>query len=195
MLKSLLIALGLLVAAPVYAADCAYDRDTLLALDYAAFDQDMHGGWRPVAAVEGCELTAAGLIHDWRLAHTGLDSDQNRTVTWHEGQLRAAAGDNIGAIPLIAVSEGNPDPAMQDYAAATVAFLERDKTGLVAARDKLATEPKPDGWDAAAADFRTKYGVVLAWPSNLDVVDGLVACFDKPYSQAYDTACRSKPGA
>jgi hypothetical protein len=31
----------------------------------------------------------------------------------------------------------------------------------------------------------------LKWPMNLDVLDGLIACFDRPYSEAYDAKCRS----
>lgn len=193
MVKIALIALGLVaLASGVQAADCSHDDKALLALDYAAFDQDMHGGWRPIAAVKGCEPVAADLIKAWRGAHPALDPDDLATLDWHEGQMRAVFGDYDGAVPLIAVSLGNPDEAMQHYTAATIAFLKRDKSALVAARAALAATPKPEGWDQAAADYKARYGEAPTWPDNLDVVDGLIACFDRPYAEAYG-ACRPKP--
>ena len=44
----------------------------------------------------------------------------------------------------------------------------------------------------AAERFKATYGRELAWPLNLDVVDGLIACFGEAYSKAYGD-CR--PGA
>ncbi|WP_051081040.1 hypothetical protein [Asticcacaulis benevestitus] len=194
MLKAFLVALGLLVIAPaVQAADCNYDQALLLSLDYKAFDQNMQGGWRPLAANKGCEPVAADLIRDFRAAHAELSANDRWILNWHEGQMRASFGDYGNAIPLLAAD--NPDPSTRDYGAATVAFLKHDKPALLAARTKLAAEPKPDGWDAAAADFKTKYGVTITWPSNLDVVDGLINCFDKPYAEAYDSTCRTKPAS
>ncbi len=194
MSKIVLFALGLLATAPaVEAAECTYDRDHLLALDYESFDQDKQGGWRPLAAIEDCKPVAADLLRDYRKAHAELPADNRRILSWHEGQMRAAFGDYAGAIPLLSVD--NPDPAMRDYAAATVAFLRHDKTALLSARAQLIAEPKPEGWDEAAADFKAKYGVTITWPDNLDVVDGLINCFDKPYVEAYDAACRMLPAS
>src|SRR4051794_36183667 len=59
----------MLMLAPVQAAattGCYDDRAALLALDQKAFDQDLAGGWRAVAASPGCELAAADLIRDYR---------------------------------------------------------------------------------------------------------------------------------
>jgi hypothetical protein len=33
----------------------------------------------------------------------------------------------------------------------------------------------------------------VRWPPNLDVVEGLVHCFNKPYRVAYGSECRSTP--
>jgi len=33
--------------------------------------------------------------------------------------------------------------------------------------------------------------VTLAWPPNLDILDQLLACFDRPYREAYSD-CRSE---
>lgn len=183
MLKIMLAAfVALAMATGAQAADCAYDRAALLALDYKGFD---HEGWRPLAATDGCKQAAADLIRDYREAHANLSVDDRRSLIWHEGQMRAAFGDYAGAIPLF--SADNPDPAMRDYAAATVAFLKHDKPALLAARAQLIAEPKPEGWDEAVAELKAS-GETIQWPLNLEVVDGLILCFDKPYAEAYD--CR-----
>ena len=183
MLKAVLTGMGLLVmASSAQAADCAYDHTQSLALDYKTFD---HDGWRPLAAMNGCKQAAADLIRDYREAHADLSADDRRSLIWHEGQMRAAFGDYADAIPLLSVE--NPDPTMRDYAAATVAFLKHDKTALLTARAKLVAEPKPDGWDEAVAELKAS-GETVLWPLNLEVVDGMILCFDKPYAEAYD--CR-----
>jgi hypothetical protein len=194
MLKIIIAAFAVLaMATGAKAADCQYDHAALLALDYKAFDQDMYGGWRPLATEKGCEPVAADLIRDYRAAHAELSVNDRWILNWHEGQMRASFGDYANAIPLLATD--SPDPATADYGAATVAFLKHDKPGLLAARAKLVAEPKPAGWDEAAADFKTKYGVTITWPSNLDVVDGLINCFNKSYAEAYDSVCRTKPAS
>ncbi len=168
--------------------DCTYDRPALLAEDVKAFDQDMHGGWRPLAD-RGCLHEAADLIAAWRAVHTELPADRAMGMAWHEGQMRASFGDTAGAIADLSLSLKHPDPAFRDYAAATIAFLKHDRPGLLAARAALAAEPKPDGFEAAAADAKARYGEAVVWPLNLEKVDALIACFDKPYSAAY--GCRS----
>lgn len=183
-----LMVLGLAVGADALPADCPYDRPALLAEDVKAFDEDMHGGWRPLAD-RGCMREAADLIAAWRGAHPELPADRAMAIAWHEGQMRAAFGDTAGAIADLSVSLQSPDAAFRDYVAATIAFLKRDRPGLLAARAALAAEPKPDGFDAAAADAKARYGDLVVWPINLDKVDGLIACFDKPYKDAY--GCRA----
>ncbi len=186
-----MLALGLMVFGLAFAEgstppDCTYDRPALLAEGLKAFDQDLHGGWRPLAD-KGCLREAADLIAAWRAAHPDLSAEQAMGIAWHEGQMRAAFGDNAGAIADLSLSLKKPEPEMRDYVAATIAFLKHDRPGLLAARAALVAEPKPDGFDAAAADARA-HGDVVTWPLNLDKVDGLIACFDKPYKEAY--GCR-----
>ena len=191
MLKFILPVFTLLFAAPAFAADCSYDRPAMLALDLKAFDQDMKGGWRPLADIAECRPQAADLIKAWREAHAAdLSVDDNQSLTWHEGQMRAALGDYAGAIQLLSVTLNHQDEAMRDYAAATVDFLKRDKPALLAVRQQMTQVPKPDGFDEAAADYEQKYHEKVTWPDNLDVVDGLIACFDKPYAEAYGATCR-----
>ncbi len=182
-----LMVLGLAVGEGSVPPDCTFDRSALLAEDVKTFDGDMHGGWRPLAE-KGCMREAADLIAAWRAAHPDLPADRAMGIAWHEGQMRASFGDTAGAIADLSLSLKHPDPAFRDYVVATIAFLKHDRPGLLAARAALAAEPKPDGFDAAAADARARYGDVVVWPINLDKVDGLIACFDKPYKAAY--GCR-----
>jgi hypothetical protein len=76
------------------------------------------------------------------------------------------------------------------YEQATVAFLRGDKPALLKARADLAATPEPAWWGKVAAGFKRRTGHDITWPTNLNVVDGLVACFGKPYAVAYD--CRPK---
>jgi hypothetical protein len=77
---------------------------------------------------------------------------------------------------------------------ATIAFLKRDRVALVEARARLAAVRPMNG--AVVQDgflsLPTSSGQVVKvrWPVNLDVVDGLVHCFDKPYRTAYGRECR-----
>ena len=198
----LLCAAGVVSSQPLLlcaeaATSCAVDRDALLALDEQHFDQDLSNGgsgWRALARKPECQLAAADLLRDYRAAH----NTQSGILFWHEGQLRAMAGDYLAAIPLLEKSRkpvGEDQAGWNDYVDATVAFLKKDRQALDAARSQLA-EAKPD------ADTEIKDGFIeahmadgrvarLAWPPNLDVVDGLRRCFDKPYAAAYGTECRT----
>lgn len=171
--------------------DCAYDRAAMLAMDFEIFDQTYDDGWRTVGNVEGCELAAAELIADWRAENAPEDQTLMR---WHEGQLRAAAGDIEAALESMKISaqeeEAADNIANLAYKRATIAYLEQDRAALSEWREKLAALPKPDEFDAAADKFEAEYGWRPVWPSNLNVVDGLIACFDKPYGEAYSTSCQ-----
>lgn len=179
------------IAAP---SACQVDRTTLLALDEQAFDQDLSGGWRALSERPGCEEAAADLIRDYRIAN----KNDAGLLLWHEGQMRAIAGQPGQAIAVMERAR-SPRPEQADwnlYVDATIAFLRRDRAALEAARTRLAAVPPPvgknvppvvDGFMEVEMDGRmTK----MRWPPNIDVVDGLVNCFDKPYTEAYGSACR-----
>lgn len=62
---------------------------------------------------------------------------------------------------------------------------------------KLAAVPPMSGEDVPALvngfiELPTADGTTLKmrWPMNIDVVEGLQRCFDKPYKIAYATECR-----
>lgn len=175
---------------------CAYDRGAMLTLDEASFDQDMAGGWRAVAARPGCDLAAAELIATWRQLHPQAGG----VVAWHEGQLRASAGQREEAIPPLLAAR---KPVDQDaagwnhYVDATVGFLRGDRAALLAARERLQAVPyvpaeglPPVKDGIIEVTFGNGQTMRMRWPPNIDVVDGLIACFDKPYDEAYGAGCR-----
>ena len=181
------------------AAECGADNlGKYMNMSHKEFDQTLDQGWREIGDKEGCERAAADLIakyRDEKLAQeiAGLD--------WHEAQLRASAGDIPAALLLFRrnlefrkkVAPQLGDYADVIYAEATIAFLERDRPKLETKRAELAALPKPDWFDAVAADFAKRFPdsrASMTWPSNLNVVDGFIACFDKPYHEAYAFACQ-----
>ncbi len=180
--------------------ECGADEPgEYLSLPVEEFDRTLGKGWRIVGDVEGCERAGANLIAAYRdevLAQriAGLD--------WHEAQLRASAGEVDKAIALFernlafrhlsAAETGHYADVL--YGEATVAFLRGDRSLLEQKRSELAALPRPDWFDALATEYRARSpagAATLAWPMNLNVVDGLLACFGKPYREAYSFACQS----
>lgn len=193
-LRVLWLTLVLLGPSPAFAAepakDCVHDRDTLLALDYDAFDQNPEGGWRPLGADPACYATAAALIAAYRDRHTAsLDPGQQRILHWHEGQLRAGDGERAAAITLFEAARDDDGPAWNLYVDATLAFMRHDRDAFDRSREALAALPKPDGWDESAADMQRRFGFRPTWPMNLDVVDRMASCFDADYFAAYEGRC------
>jgi hypothetical protein len=175
---------------------CNYDRTQLLALDEQHFDQDVkNGGWRALTAQPGCESVAADLIRDYRQSH-----DSHATMLyWHEGQLRATAGDYPAAIALLEQARMPPSDSSgwNFYVDATIGFLRRDRGALLEARSRLAAVRPLNGMAVqdgfVSLPMSSGQVAKVRWPPNLDVVDGLVHCFDQPYGAAYGSTCRSTP--
>lgn len=171
---------------------CGYDRAAMLAMAYDNFDQDPAEGWRPLADRPGCELAAAEVLAAYRNENKDRVTDgQRRTLLWHEGQLRAAVGQTAFAIDLLDLSRAG-DPFVENvlYADATIAFLRHDRRALLKARAALAAVPMPPTFAADAARAKMLYGFTVTWPPNLAVVDRLIACFGRPYIEAYGGACQ-----
>jgi len=207
MTNRLLIALlscSLLAAFDTQAAQqtgCTVDRARTLSLNEEQFDQDMDGGWRMLAAKRGCDLVAADLIRDWRHQHRSSAG----LLIWHEGQLRANAGQTQEAVLLMKQSRrapGVPDGAGWNiYVDATIAFLRKDLAALEQARSQLAAIRPPVGKDAPIVVVDGYFDVDLGdgktqkmrWPPNIDIVEGLIRCFDKPYVEAYGGQCQPRP--
>jgi hypothetical protein len=174
---------------------CTFDRARLPALDEGQFDQDMSGGWRALAATPGCTLAAADLLRDYREVHH-TDSGM---LFWHEAQMRAKAGQYPESIALMKRSykPANLDKAgWNPYVDATIAFLSRNREAFEQAKARLAAveplvadgiSPIIDGYvEVDMADgSKTKF----RWPLNIDVVERLGNCFNKPYAEAYADEC------
>lgn len=173
---------------------CIEDRESLLALDQQAFDQDLVGGWRPIAQRDGCRLAAAELIREYRerALAAGSTVEDVHILFWHEGQLRAFEGQRREAGELFRRSfSESSSRSWVLYAQASIAYLEGDREAAESARAALSELPVPEGWAEEAAAVRKEHGFEMKWPPNLDVVDGMLRCFDKPYSEAYGSACRT----
>jgi hypothetical protein len=185
------------------ATHCQYDRDAMLSLDENSFDQDLSnsgGGWRSIGNIQGCEAAAGELISAYRAKHPSSGS----VLAWHEGQMFASANQYSRAIPLLEIARKDPaeDAAgWNHYVDATVAFLQRDKAALMAAKGKLAATPYPEGTGMPPIkngyiEFPAQPGqpvMKIHWPPNIDVVEGLINCFDKSYREADGTSCRPTP--
>lgn len=185
------IARGQTVGYSDLAGHCIHDKPALLELEIQQFDRTIGEGWRPIASKAGCELVAADLIAEYR--KTRLDPEDDRSaaaLSWHEGQMRAAAGQSERAIDRFngtyrQPERHNADVAWNLYVRATIAFLEEDRELLDATHHELVTLPEPDFWAAAAKRTKETYGYEPLWPNNLNVVEAFQRCFNKSYAEAY----------
>lgn len=172
---------------------CVYDLPAMLALDGREFDATPDMGWRVLGDTPGCEGAAADLIAAYRREHP--DNENQVSLLHHEAQMRAANRQTEAAISLLReVRASETTPEMLAYRDAEIAFHSRDREALIAARERLASLPEPPAFAAAVERFRNRYPTFPppTWPTNLDVVDGLIACFGRPYAEAYGVACRPR---
>ncbi|MBO9518842.1 MAG: hypothetical protein J7493_12310 [Porphyrobacter sp.] len=161
-----------------------------------AFDQTEGKGWRPLYDAH-CFTEAAELLREWQVRHRGdfdptkpMDRSILEFLPWHEAQMWASGGRNDVALPMFEsthkTGEGSLVVAWNHYVDGTLAFLRRNRPALETAIAELAVVPKPPGWDnARGADGQP---ISMAWPQNLDVLQGLLRCWDQPYAVAY--VCR-----
>lgn len=169
---------------------CAYNPTVMLRMTPEMFDNKLSEGWRKIADIEGCETAAADLLAFYR---TEKIDRERRGLMHHEMQLRAATGETDTAIALLTeLVETEPDAATLAYRKAELAFLEQDLGALRAAREELAAVPKPEGFETGIERYKKNYPdrKIPTWPLNLDTVDGLINCFEKPYAEAYSYDCR-----
>lgn len=197
--RSLLILTLSAAALPAFADDCAVDRAAMLALTPDQFDQDLEGGWRPMAEKAECQVAAADLIAAYRAQPKAAG---NTTLIWHEAQMRAQAGQDAQAVALMRQTyKPAPDAGgWNPYVDASIALIEQDRPALAAARARLAAVPAPPEADVTDEFLQVTLSsgekMKVAWPPNLDVVDAFVRCFGQSYRQAYSSqACRHPEAA
>lgn len=179
-LLRLAAALAATLACTAHAADCAAllqaHRAGDLALPFESFDQDDHQGWRPLSDA-GCDAEAATLLADY----AAKQPKPHPVLAWHRAQMLARAGNTAEAIAAARAtlrpegSDGDSGFDWNDYANATIAFLQGDRAALDADRAKLATAAEKSEFNAP----------------NLKSVDRLARCFGQPYKVAY--SCPAMP--
>lgn len=182
-LLSLLASLAIGQAVP---ADCRQPDAAMFDLSLNDFDQG-DDGWRALDA-EGCEAVVADAIARYReINREALDGEEAGTLVWHEAQLRATAGQTDAAIALMLQGRDEESDAIQPYVDASIAFLRQDRPALDAAYARLMAMPAPDYFIRAAERYAATYPDLppLSWPLNRDKVEGFIACFDRPYREAY----------
>lgn len=180
------LAAAVLFTAGAASAQCPEADAAMLALPLHEFDQTP-AGWRSLDA-EGCEAVGADAIARYRVVnHEALAGEDLGTLIWHEGQLRAAAGQTEAAIALMLEGRDRESEGDRLYADATIAFLRHDREALLAARERLLALPQPEWFAAAVERYKITYPdhPLPTWPLNRDKVEGFIACFDRPYREAY----------
>lgn len=143
-----------------------------LNLGYQQFDQTPHSGWRALSD-EDRYHDAAAMIGAYLTGHASLDRFQRANLHFHAAQMLAFAGDAAGALKHLSSARLDPEPPgspvrWNDYVAATIAFLQRERGQLLAARERIARGTAIDGEIP-----------------NLNVVDRLISHYNQPYRTAY----------
>lgn len=187
-LESLALFLVTVFAAPAQAnGDCTMSsakREALLALPFKQFDQQQGNGWRPLYESK-CYTEAALLLKEYVKRHPGTAQDQYM-LPFHTGQLFALAGEYAEAIRWMEKGYSNDKSYLINWNAfvdANVAFLKHDYKALLKQRNLISQEPP-------MADGPGVPKWAVGKKMNFDVVDGFIACFEKPYDVAYGDECR-----
>lgn len=176
---------------------CGADSDEhnrLMALSIDDFDQDMDGGWRAVAYNDGCDDVAAFLLEDYIAIHD-LSPDDG-LIFWHAGQTHAGSGNYSRAAEFFrptfddTLKPGEPHYDWTLYGRGTLAFIERDRVALERAISEYQDIPVDEERIAAMKRFAEENNVTFPEeaarkPLNLVALEGLLRCFDEPYSSAY----------
>lgn len=171
---------------------CAVSAGDFLDQPADVFDQSP-AGWRQLAD-RGCYGEAADLIETYRHRHAeNLPPPQRRILVWHEGQMHAYANQYEAAAARFADTYPDKDeqPDTHYRVDAVIAFLNRDKTALIAAREALAALPEPPRFRAAVERIRDSHPDAEPpdWPLGLAEIDNKLRCFDYPYAVAYEGLC------
>ncbi len=165
--------------------DCSYDLQAMLALDRDGFDQDIpDGGWRGLSN-QGCHAEAAELIREWRHEKR----DHASILYWHEGQMRAYAGQTDQAVALFELTRKSQDFdagfGWNHYVDGTIAFLRKDRDGLSRSIERLAAIPEPSNNSFTRPDGTV---IQMNWPPNMNVLKRFEECWGRTYGEAYGSA-------
>ncbi len=185
-----MLAFSLIAALAVADPACAHDPAAYFEQDAETFDQTEEG-WRGLAR-QGCYAEAAELIAAYR-DEARYDPQWGSGLIWHEGQMRAHAGENEAAADLMMQTRDADNPVMSAYVDASVAFLREDRDALLEAREDLLAVPEPPEFAEAVEQFTENFPDMEppSWPLNLNIVDWFVACFEYDYATAYGGECEA----
>ena len=173
--KIICLILSLIFFPSANATECSISSDeenNLLTMSFDQFDQSKEG-WRHLDG-NGCYQQIAALIDRYTNQNeTKINEWQKRILFWHAGQLYAFNNEySIAKQHFLNAIDPNEtsDSFMRwnDYAYATIAFLDHDLYALQQHRENIAIGPELNGKKP-----------------NLDVIDNLIKYFDEPYSVAY----------
>ena len=164
------------------AQTCQADAEAMLDMTFIAFDQGPDG-WRSLHNDLICCDYADDVLAQYRSRYgPSLGAANTSLLTWHEAQLVASQGDAARAATLMKAAAYPGEPQWQTlYREGSIAFLEGDMERLQAARETLSQLPR----DVIVMEHGQP---ASSWPPNLEVLNGLISCFGKPYGVAY--ACR-----
>jgi hypothetical protein len=158
----------------------------IIGLSLQDFDQNSGDGWRPFYE-SGCYELAAQLLTAYMAGYP--DRVGHYMLPFHAGQMYAINNEYEKAERLMRQAYSPRDSAKIDWNAfvdANIAFLRKDRAMLLRMRQRIAKQP-----EMTEAMGAPEWAV--GKKMNLDVVDGFIACFDEPYSVAYDDECRAIP--
>lgn len=175
---------------------CGVDEDEfyrLIGLSYRDFDQDFDGGWRAIDYKDGCKIAAQNMLKSYLTYHAYKHQSERSMLMWHTGQVLAGDNKYDEAVKYFrqTYKSGDHSTEWNLYVDATLAFLRKDKSALISARDTLALQPVSDEMKASRREF-LKQNPNVFWPEgfvdepqNLSVVNKLIKCYNEPYSVAY----------
>ena len=134
-----------------------------------------------VATTQDCRQPDAAMLA------LPLEEFDQTPAGWRSLDAEGCEAVGADAIALMLEGRDQESDAIQPYVDASVAFLRQDREALLAARARLVALPVPEYFARAAERYRANYPDLppLSWPLNLNKVDGFIACFDRPYREAY----------
>jgi hypothetical protein len=143
------------------------ERESMLRQDYQTFDTASGArSWRALLQ-SGCIREAVDMLEAYRARNgSRLTLEQRLELNFHIGQTLAFGGRDTDSLPYFesARADGASDE-WNAYVDATIAFIRKDRAQLEAARRRYL----------AAASRE---------PMRVRIIDGLLMCLDKPYTQA-----------
>ncbi|WP_395648298.1 hypothetical protein [Terricaulis sp.] len=177
----------LLAATPSRAQECPLVEESIADMERAGFDGAHREGWYfgYERFSNGCQEAMADALAEFRTRHANelrgpALSSYRAQLFWYEGHYAAQTGQFQRAAELFTMVRAEPgrtyDIAFYD---AYIAFFNRDRAAAQRARDALAAR-----FDARTLSEAQRHSG--SW--QIAKLDGLLACFERPYSEA-DTVC------